>query len=73
MLINKPILRRVTEKLKIKLFDKSKLHFSNYFIERMQYWICQHKRLYKIFGFQVLLLVLTKYLAKLQHEARISG
>lgn len=73
MLINKPILRGVTERLKIKLFDNTKLPFSKYFIGRMQYWFYQHKRLYKIFGFQVLLLVLTKYLAKLQHEARISG
>lgn len=73
MLINKPILRRLKERLKIKLFDSAKMHFSKYFIGRMHYWICQHKRLYKIFGFQVLLLVLTKYLAKLQYEASISG
>lgn len=62
MLINKPILIGVTERLKIKVYYNAKMHFSKHFIGRMQYWICQHKRLYKIFGFQVLLLVLTKYL-----------
>lgn len=73
MLINKPMVKGVTERLKLKLFDNAKLHFAKYFIGRMQYWIGQHKRLHRIFGFQVLLLVLTKYLAKLQHETSIPG
>lgn len=72
MLIKKPILRGLTERLKIKLFDNTKLHFSICFTVGMRYWICQHRRLYKIFGFQVLLLVQAKYVAKLQHEASIS-
>lgn len=73
MLINIPRLRGVTERLKIKVYDNVKVHFSKYFIEKKPYWICQHKRLCKIHGFQVLLLVLTKHLTKLQHQASIPG